>query len=72
APELVAVGWHLDTVHPKTGPLVEALEARDPARWVFGVQWHPENLVGLHGPAGEAARDLFAAFVAALNRRCQG
>lgn len=65
APGLVAVGWHLDTVHPETGPLVEALEAADPARWVFGIQWHPENLVALKGPAGDAARDLFTAFVQA-------
>lgn len=63
APPLVAVGWHLDTVHTDTGPIIEALEARDPHRWVFGVQWHPENLVTLKGPAGDAARDLFAAFV---------
>ena len=63
APPLVAVGWHLDTVHADTGPLIEAVEAIDPGRWVFGVQWHPENLVGLKGPAGDAARDLFTAFV---------
>ncbi len=69
APALVAVGWHLDTVHPETGPLVEALEAADPARWAFGVQWHPENLVGLKGPAGDAARDLFAAFIKAIGPR---
>jgi putative glutamine amidotransferase len=68
APPLVAVGWHLDTVHADTGPLVEAVEAVDPGRWVFGVQWHPENLVGLKGPAGDAARDLFAAFVQASKR----
>lgn len=63
APPLVAVGWHLDTAHPESGPLIEALEAADPGRWVFGVQWHPENLIGLKGPAGDVARDLFAAFV---------
>ncbi|HJW73765.1 MAG TPA: gamma-glutamyl-gamma-aminobutyrate hydrolase family protein [Geothrix sp.] len=63
APDLVPVGWHLDTVHPGTGPLIEAVEAADPTRWVFGVQWHPENLIDLKGPAGDAARDLFAAFV---------
>jgi len=69
APPLVAVGWHLDTAHPATGPLVEAIEAADPSRWVFGVQWHPENLVGLKGPAGDAARDLFSAFVNASGPR---
>ena len=68
APGLVAVGWHLDTIHPETGPLIEAVEAADPAHWVFGVQWHPENLIGLKGPAGDAARDLFAAFVKAIKR----
>jgi putative glutamine amidotransferase len=69
APPLVAVGWHLDTAHPDTGPIIEALEATDPARWVFGVQWHPENLVNLKGPAGDAARDLFAAFIKAIGHR---
>src|ERR1035438_8643284 len=68
AGSLVAVGWHLDTAHHGTGPLIEALEAADPARWVFGVQWHPENLVTLQGPAGDAARDLFSAFVRATKR----
>ena len=68
AAPLVAVGWHLDTVHPETGPIIEAVEAAEPSRWVFGVQWHPENLVGLKGPAGDAARDLFAAFVQAAER----
>lgn len=72
AAPLRAVGWHLDTVHPGEGPLVEAVEAADPNRWAFGVQWHPENLVGLPGPAGEAARNLFAAFVAAIQRRSHG
>ena len=68
APPLVAVGWHLDTVHPDTGPLIEAVEAADPSRWIFGVQWHPENLVSLKGPAGDAARDLFSAFVKRAKR----
>jgi putative glutamine amidotransferase len=71
APSLLAVAWHLDTVHPETGPVVEALEAADPSRWVFGVQWHPENLIGLKGPAGDAARDLFQAFVQQVERAVQ-
>jgi putative glutamine amidotransferase len=66
APGLVAVGWHLNTVHSITGPLIEAVEANDPSRWVIGVQWHPENLIELKGPAGDAARDLFSAFVAQI------
>lgn len=65
APGLRAVAWHLDTVHPETGPLVEAVEAEDPGRWVVGVQWHPENLVGLGGEPGAAARRLFEAFAQA-------
>ncbi len=69
APPLVSVGWHLDTTHPETGPLIEALEATDPNRWVFGVQWHPENLVYMKGPAGDAARDLFMAFIRATVSR---
>ena len=69
APGLAAVGWHLDTVHPNSGPIIEAIEATDPSRWVFGVQWHPENLVNLKGPAGDAARDLFAAFVKVVSHR---
>jgi putative glutamine amidotransferase len=69
APPLVAVGWHLDTAHVETGPIIEAVEAADPSRWVFGVQWHPENLVKLKGPAGDAARDLFAAFVKVISHR---
>ena len=40
---------------------MENLEQR-----IAGVQWHPENLVNLKGPAGDAARDLFSAFVKAL------
>lgn len=68
APVLKAVAWHLDTVNPVTGPVVEAVEAEDPDRWVFGVQWHPENLVVLDHAAGEAARSLFAAFAEAVRR----
>ncbi len=65
APGLRAVGWHRDTVHPETGPLIEALEAEDASRWAFGVQWHPENLEGLEDENGEAARMIFRGFAAA-------
>ena len=63
APGLVAVAWHMETRHPGTGPLIEAVEAQDPRRWVLGVQWHPENLVGLHDDNGVAARRIFQGFV---------
>ena len=65
APGLRAVGWHLETVHPVFGSLIEAVEAEDASRWVFGVQWHPENLEGLENEHGEAARRLFRGFAAA-------
>jgi putative glutamine amidotransferase len=40
--------------------VVEAVEVGG-AAWAFGVQWHPEELVG----DGEHARALFFAFAAA-------
>jgi putative glutamine amidotransferase len=61
APLLKAAAWHQG--------LVEGVEAVAPERWVVGVQWHPENLVGLEGPAGEAARAIFRGFNAALATR---
>ena len=66
APDLRAVAFHPET---QRGPqaLIEGIEATDPDRWVVGVQWHPENLVGLPEAAGQAARNLFAGFVQALN-----
>ena len=65
APGLRAVAWHLDTDRDGQ-PLVEAVEAADPDRWVVAVQWHPENLVNLEGPAGACALGLFRGFVQAL------
>ncbi|MCE1228632.1 MAG: gamma-glutamyl-gamma-aminobutyrate hydrolase family protein [Firmicutes bacterium] len=69
APCLKAVGWELGTVHAETGPLVEAVEAEDSDRWVFGVQWHPEGLVTLPNEAGRLARRLFEAFAQAVGTR---
>lgn len=45
--------------------VVEAVEAADPARFVLGVQWHPED----QGPAGAP---LFAGLVAAARARRVG
>lgn len=53
APALQAVGWAPDGT-------VEAVEMPG-AQFVIGVQWHPEELVGVT----EHARRLFTAFVAA-------
>jgi putative glutamine amidotransferase len=63
APPLRAVAWHRN---PMPG-IIEAIEAVDPERWVLGVQWHPENLVGLDGGTGAAARAIFQGFAEVLN-----
>jgi putative glutamine amidotransferase len=44
--------------------VVEAVESTDPGRFVFGVQWHPEDLPG--NPLGHG---LFAALVEAARAR---
>jgi putative glutamine amidotransferase len=54
---LTAVAWAPDQ-------LVEGVEIADPARFVLGVQWHPEELVG----HSEPARRLFSALVAAAHK----
>ena len=54
---LAAVAWAPDQI-------VEGAELVDPARFVLGVQWHPEELVG----HSEPARRLFAALVAAARK----
>jgi putative glutamine amidotransferase len=54
---LAAVAWAPDQI-------VEGVELGDPARFVLGVQWHPEELVG----HSESARRLFAALVAAARK----
>ncbi|MDR2697911.1 MAG: gamma-glutamyl-gamma-aminobutyrate hydrolase family protein [Holophagales bacterium] len=65
APSLKPVAWH-DETQFNGKPLIEAVETIDSSRWVLGVQWHPENLVGLEGDGGRAARNLFRAFVSRL------
>ena len=49
---LAEVAWAPDSI-------VEGVELPDPARFVVGVQWHPEELVG----GDQAARNLFAGLV---------
>jgi putative glutamine amidotransferase len=51
---LVPVAWAPDK-------LVEGVELDDDSRFVLGVQWHPEHLVG----SSEPARRLFSALVTA-------
>ena len=51
---LVPVAWAPDR-------LIEGVELDDDTRWVLGVQWHPEHLVG----NSEPARRLFSALVSA-------
>jgi putative glutamine amidotransferase len=48
--------------------LIEAAEHDDPARFVLGVQWHPEELA----PRQETARRLFRALVEAAGNRGPG
>jgi gamma-glutamyl-gamma-aminobutyrate hydrolase PuuD len=52
------VAWAPDQV-------IEAVEHEDPRRFVLGVQWHPEDLVGHDA----AARALFGAIVDAARAR---
>ncbi len=65
ASELRATAYHPTTL--KDGiPLIEGIEAKDPDRWVVGVQWHPENLAAMPDQAGDASRGLFNGFVQAV------
>jgi putative glutamine amidotransferase len=50
------------TAHSEDG-IVEAIEPRDPAWWMVGVQWHPEELTTT---AEDWDRKLFAAFAEAV------
>ncbi len=65
APTLRAVAWHPGTRRGEE-TLVEAVEAVERARFALGVQWHPENLVGLTSPAGQRSLGLFRGFLDAV------
>ncbi len=54
---LTAVAWAPDQI-------IEGVEDTDPSRFVLGVEWHPEELVG----HSEPARRLFAALIDAARR----
>ena len=56
-----ALGRGLKPVAWAPDQLVEGVELDDDARFVVGVQWHPEHLVG----GSESARRLFASLIAA-------
>lgn len=64
AEPLRAVAFHPETLHQGIA-LIEGIEAKDSERWAVGVQWHPENLAVVEGPAGDAARGLFQGFIQA-------
>jgi putative glutamine amidotransferase len=46
--------------------VIEGAESADPAWWMLGVQWHPEELTNTKEPWD---RNLFAAFAAAVSER---
>jgi putative glutamine amidotransferase len=54
-----ALGAGLEAVAWTPDQLVEGVEMTEPSRFVLGVQWHPEELIG----SSEPARRLFAALV---------
>jgi putative glutamine amidotransferase len=59
----------LDAVATAPDGIVEAVAGRDPAWWLWAVQWHPENLVAL--PVQRTLFERFAAEVAARAREQQ-
>jgi putative glutamine amidotransferase len=54
----------LETVATAPDGIVEAIAGGDPGWWLWGVQWHPENLVAL-----PLQRTLFARFAAQVAAR---
>ena len=48
--------------------IVEAIESTDPAWWMLGVQWHPEELVNTPEPWDRKLFESFAAVVRAGSR----
>src|SRR5215475_11732515 len=59
-----AVGRGLTPVAWAPDQLIEGVELDDDSRFVVGVQWHPEHLVG----GFESARRLFASLIDAARR----
>jgi putative glutamine amidotransferase len=53
----------LSTVATSADGVIEAVECADPAWWMVGVQWHPEELTGT---TEDWDRSLFAAFANAV------
>jgi putative glutamine amidotransferase len=51
--------------HPELGDLVEGLEAADPARWLIGIQCHPERTES----SPEALERVWPAFIEACRDR---
>lgn len=58
------VGSELRVVGTSEDGLAEAVESVDPARWIIGVQYHPEELL-----LAQAHASLFREFVAACTER---
>jgi putative glutamine amidotransferase len=62
----VARGLHVTARAPDA--IVEAVESTDPAWWMVGLQWHPEELTATPEPWD---RQLFAAFAAQVHDYCR-
>ncbi len=63
---LTAAGAGLRVAAVAPDGIVEALEGEDPAHWLLGVQWHPENM------PTDPHRELFRRFRQACEIRSDG
>jgi putative glutamine amidotransferase len=63
---LARVSSELCVTARATDGIIEGAESADPAWWMLGVQWHPEELANTPEPWD---RNLFSAFSAAVNGR---